>query len=291
MNYQKTNLEHSFLRILKNIPNPPKQLYLRGQLPNYVKRPKTVAIVGSRRSTGYGEKIAYKLAYELAKNSICVVSGLAYGIDSVAHRACLDADGVTVAVLGTEINKIYPVSHTALARRILQKGAIISEYNERDIIYPKTSFLKRNRLISGLADVVIIVEASEHSGTFSTASHALEQGKELFVVPGDITRPNSVGCNRIISQGAHIYTGVEDVLKILFPKRRLNNKDAFVNKIKDLPNTEREIIKLIHEGTNDGEEIIKKLNFETREFNQCITVLEIKGYVTPLGFNRWMLTI
>ena len=203
MNYQKVNLCHPFLQILKDIPDPPKLLYTRGKLPNKKDRPRTVAIVGSRRSSSYGENIAYRLAYELAKNGVCIISGLAYGIDSVAHRACLDASGVTIAVLGTEINRIYPISHTALARRILERGAILSEYNEYDIVYPKTSFLERNRLISGLADVVVIVEAAEHSGTFSTASHAIEQGKELFVVPGDITRQNSVGCNRIIIKKSH----------------------------------------------------------------------------------------
>ncbi|MBQ1344389.1 DNA-processing protein DprA [Candidatus Saccharibacteria bacterium] len=290
MNYQKINLSHPFLQILKDIPDPPELLYMRGGLPSQKDRPKTVAIVGSRRSSSYGENIAYKLAYELAKNDVCVISGLAYGIDSVAHRACLDADGITVAVLGTEINKIYPVSHTALARRILKRGAILSEYNEHNVIYPKTSFLKRNRLISGLADAVVIVEAAEHSGTFSTASHALEQGKELFVVPGDITRQNSVGCNRIISQGAQIYTKVDDVLNSLFPKRR-SYKSSSVDRLQNLSNKERKIIESMLNGTNDGEEIIEKLKFEPREFNQHITLLEIKGFVKSLGFNHWALTI
>ena len=160
-------------------------------------RPKVVSIVGSRRCTRYGEAIAYKTAYELAEKGIMIVSGMAYGIDAFAHRGCLDAGGTTIAVLGTPIDYIYPASNRSLAERILQKGGILSEYA------PGTQtrnwhFLERNRIVSGLADALLIVEASDHSGTLTTASLALDQGKDVFVVPGDITRPMSVGCKRLI---------------------------------------------------------------------------------------------
>ena len=156
--------------------------------------------MGSRRCTRYGEAIAYKTAYELAEKGIVVVSGMAYGVDSFAHRGCLDAGGTTIAVLGTPIDNIYPVSNRDLAKRILAKGAIMSEYPP-GFETRNWHFLERNRIVSGLADALLIVEASDHSGTLTTAALALDQGKDVFVVPGDITRPMSVGCNRLISQG------------------------------------------------------------------------------------------
>ena len=277
----------NYLEVLQNIPDPPPKLFTRGNLPSGDPRPKTVAIVGSRRNTSYGGLITQELAATLAKEGVIIVSGLAYGIDSIAHRACLDAGGRTIAILGTPIDKIYPVAHRALAHRILQKGAIISEHASGEIVYPKTSFLYRNRLISGLSDAVVIVEAAERSGTLSTAAHALNQGREVFAVPGDITRLNSVGCNRLINQGARVYTGPEDVLNFLFPKKKSAPKR------RQLPlgdnEVENHIIKSIAEGTNDGEELIKELNLSVSEFNQTITMLELKGTVRALGFNRWTL--
>ena len=164
-------LEHDFTEVLESIALKPKTLYFRGKLPqNVVKngktdRRKTVAIVGSRHNTKYGEEVAYRLAYELGKRGAIVVSGLAFGIDSIGHRGCLDAGGTTVAVLGTAIDKIYPTAHLALAKEIVaNKGAIISEYAPRTKVFARTSFLERNRLISGLSDIVVVVEAAEKSG-------------------------------------------------------------------------------------------------------------------------------
>ena len=285
MKYQKIDLNHQYLSPLKNIPDPPKKLYIRGNLPNSESRPKTVAIVGSRRNTRYGETVATELATELARKGVIVVSGLAYGIDAIAHRACLDAGGTTIAVLGTNIEKIYPVAHRALGHRILEKGAILSEYSQDEIIPPKASFLIRNRLVSGLADAVVIIEAAERSGTLATATHALNQGKELFAVPGDITRPISVGCNHLIEQGAHVYTKANDVLNYLFPN--------ITNQEKRLPFgdslEENKIIQILAESVTDGEEIIKRLKMPVHEFNQIITLLELKGIVRSQGFNHWIL--
>ena len=143
--------------------------------------------MGTRKSTKYGSEIAYRLAYEVAKRGAIVVSGLAYGIDSVAHRGALDAGGITVAVLGTPIDKIYPRAHLGLAEKIIETGGVVmSELAPGAKFYPKVSFLERNRLISGLADVVVIPEAAERSGSLNTAAHALEQGREVFAAPGDI---------------------------------------------------------------------------------------------------------
>lgn len=279
--------EVEYLQGLENIALMPKILYFRGKIPE--NRVKTVAIVGSRRNTHYGEEITYKLAYDLAKNGTIIVSGLAYGVDSIAHRAALDAGGVTIGVLGTPIDQIYPVRHTSLAREIVEKGgAIISEYAPGAKVFPKTSFLERNRIISGLSDVVVVTEAAERSGSLNTAMHALDQGKDLFAVPGNITSLMSQGCNRLIKEGAMPCSGVDDVLDILFPvsKRVKKQKKQVI-----CGDTEEEtaVLAKIAEGVDDGEEIIASLGMTASVFNQTITMLEIKGVVKSLGANRWML--
>ena len=296
--YSKINqippLENNFTGVLDAIAVKPKMLYFRGKMPenmmddDLTKRPKSVAIVGTRHCTKYGEEIAYKMAFELAKRGVVVISGLAYGIDSIAHQAALDAGGVTVAVLGTPIDRIYPRAHEGLAREIVEKGGmILSEYAAGEKVYPKTSFLARNRLIAGLADAVVIVEAAERSGSLNTAMHALDQGKELFVVPGDITYPMSAGCNKLLKQGANPYTDIDDLLDFFFPKRQKAGLKQMVI-FGDTPE-ELSLMKLMHDGIKNGEEMIKKTEMPVAIFNQTITMLEIKGLVRSLGANQWML--
>lgn len=296
--YSKINqispLENNFTGVLDAIAVKPKMLYFRGKMPenmmddDLTKRPKSVAIVGTRHCTKYGEEIAYKMAFELAKRGVVVISGLAYGIDSIAHQAALDAGGVTVAVLGTPIDRIYPRAHEGLAREIVEKGGmILSEYAAGEKVYPKTSFLARNRLIAGLADAVVIVEAAERSGSLNTAMHALDQGKELFVVPGDITHPMSAGCNKLLKQGANPYTDIDDLLDFFFPKRQKAGLKQMVI-FGDTPE-ELSLMKLMHDGIKNGEEMIKKTEMPVAIFNQTITMLEIKGLVRSLGANQWML--
>ena len=296
--YSKINqispLENNFTGVLDAIAVKPKILYFRGKMPenmmddDLTKRPKSVAIVGTRHCTKYGEEIAYKMAFELAKRGVVVISGLAYGIDSIAHQAALDAGGVTVAVLGTPIDRIYPRAHEGLAREIVEKGGmILSEYAAGEKVYPKTSFLARNRLIAGLADAVVIVEAAERSGSLNTAMHALDQGKELFVVPGDITHPMSAGCNKLLKQGANPYTDIDDLLDFFFPKRQKAGLKQMVI-FGDTPE-ELSLMKLMHDGIKNGEEMIKKTEMPVAIFNQTITMLEIKGLVRSLGANQWML--
>lgn len=287
-------LEKNFTGVLNAIAVKPKILYFRGKIPENIVindlsvRPKCVAIVGTRHCTKYGEEIAYKLAFELAKHGIIVISGLAYGIDSIAHRAALDAGGLTIAVLGTPIDQIYPRAHEGLAREIIdQDGMILSEYAPGEKVYPKTSFLARNRLIAGLSDAVVVVEAAERSGSLNTAMHALDQGKELFVVPGDITRPMSVGCNKLLKQGANPYTEPADVLDFLLPERKRKKRLQPVI----FGDTEEEtvVLKALADGIRDGDQIIEKTGLDAAIFNQTITMLEIKDLVKSLGANRWML--
>ena len=314
---QISPLEHDFTEVLEPIALKPKTLYFRGKLPENVAkngkqgRPKTVAIVGSRHNTKYGEEVAFRLARELARHKVIVISGLAYGIDSIAHKGCLAGDGVTIAVLGTPINRIYPTAHHSLAREIIKKdGAIISEYAPRTEEYknaplapgeyfteegkrtqdPKGSFLYRNRLISGLSDIVVVVEAAEQSGSLNTATHALNQGKYVFAVPGNITNPYSQGCNKLIKQGALPYTEPKDVLELLFPEEytKKYKKQRQLNLLGDT-DVETLILVALSQGLRSGEDIMATAKLPPEVFNQATTLLEIKGRIRSLGSNHWSL--
>ncbi len=290
--------EGDFTEVLGSIALTPKKLYFYGKLPENrpidgvserAERPKSVAIVGTRKPTEYGINVARKLAYECARRGAVVISGLAYGIDSVAHRGALEANGITIAVLGTPIDQIYPKPHIGLAEEIVKTGgAIISELAPGAEFYPRVSFLERNRIISGLADVVVVVEAAERSGSLNTAAHALEQGKEIFAVPGDITRPGSKGCNKLLTQGAMPYTETDDVLNLLFPPKR-KRKMAQTQLLMGDNVMETTILQALASGIERGEEVLAQTGLSVAEFNQNITMLEIKGRVMTLGCNKWTL--
>lgn len=275
--------DSKYLQIIANIAKCPQKLYFIGKVPST--RIVTVAIVGSRKPTSYGEETTYRLAYELAKRGIVVVSGLAYGVDSIAHRATLEAGGLTLAVLAGGLDDIYPASHRKLASKIVdQGGALISEYPVGT--EPKGwRFLERNRLISGLADAVILTEATEKSGTMSTVMHALDQGKNVFVVPGNITSPLSIGCNRLIKQGAHPITCVEDVLEIIAPDLLRPQAILPLGDSK----LETDIIRILQAGVRDGEEIQLQSGANSSDFSITLTNMEISGTIRALGGNRWTL--
>ena len=185
--------KHNYLLPLTNIAKVPQYIYFTGSLPE--DRIPSVAIVGTRKPSAYGKEVAHTLSYDLAKKGVVIISGLALGIDSIAHKAAIEASGTTIAVLANSVDQIYPRTNKDLAEKILGSGgAILSEYepptDARDY-----QFLARNRIVSGLSDAVIVIEAAARSGTLATVSHALDQGKEVFVVPGNITSPLSTGCN------------------------------------------------------------------------------------------------
>lgn len=205
--------DEAFPSLLAAIPDPPALLYLRGDLPPQ----DAFAIVGSRRATPTGLRLTREIAGELASRGIAIVSGLARGIDTAAHTGALDAAGPTVAVLGCGIDRIYPPENARLFQRILEgHGAIISEYS------PGTpplagNFPGRNRLISGLCQGVLIVEAAEESGSLITADFALEQGRDVFAVPAGVASPVGGGVNRLLKQGAFLVTESADILERLWP--------------------------------------------------------------------------
>lgn len=197
---------------LKNIYDPPKKIYLIGNKDLLYQ--KGIAIVGARDATQYGKKIAYNLAKELSEQNIVIISGLAIGIDSYAHKGSLEKG--TIAVLGSGIDNIYPKENLELAREIIKnKGCIISEY-PLGTKPERLHFPQRNRIISGLSDGVVVIEASKKSGALITAEFALEQGKEIFAVPGDINKKQSEGTNQLIKDGAILLTSATDILENIY---------------------------------------------------------------------------
>lgn len=197
---------------LRYIPDPPYSLYLQGRLPEPEK--KAVAIIGARNCTRYGREMARVFGRELAKYGVTVISGLARGIDGMAHVGALETGGYTLGVVGGGIDQIYPKENYRLFMQMREKGGILSESNIG--IRPAAGlFPLRNRLIAGLCDGILVVEAMEKSGTFITVDQGLEQGREIFALPGRVTDEKSAGCNRLLKLGAHVVTEADDILQIL----------------------------------------------------------------------------
>ncbi len=272
-----------YLQIIDTIAHKPKALYVIGELPTT--RRTTVAIVGTRKPTAYGREVAHMLAYDLAQKGIIIMSGLALGIDAIAHRAALEAGGTTIAVLGNGLGSVYPATNRDLAKAILEKGGVlISEY-EPEVEARDFQFLERNRIVSGLSDAIIIIEAAKRSGTLSTAARALEQGREVFVVPGNITSPLSAGCNALLKQGATPITCADDILEVIAPD--LLNPQSMLA----LGNTplETKIITLLQSGMRDGDQILIESGATASDFSTTLTMMEITGVIRALGGNQWTL--
>lgn len=200
-------------KLLAEIPKPPKQLFCMGTLPPCDMM--AVAIVGTRKATTQGRSIAKKLAYDLASQGIVLVSGLALGIDTAAHEGAVEASGITLAVLSDGIETIYPSRNATLADKVIALGGgIVSEYRSSTPYYPG-QFIQRNRIISGLCVATVVVEAPEKSGTLATARFALEQGREVFVIPGPVDHPNYIGSHCLIRDGARLITSAADIYEDL----------------------------------------------------------------------------
>lgn len=269
---------------LQSIPNPPKTLYATGVDMEEIMRRSRVAIVGSRKVTSYGKNVTTTFAHELARQGIVVVSGLAFGVDALAHTAALEAGGLTVAVLPTGLDKVYPSSHRQLAKCITRQGMLLTEYPDGTLPL-KHNFIERNRIVSGISDAVLITEAAEKSGTLHTARHAIEQGRKVFAVPGNITSPMSAGTNQLIKTGATPVTSPEDILAVfgITPQKQQKMKPKSSD-----PN-EQKIINLLYAGTTDSTELQQQSGLEIPLFNQTLTMLEISGVIKSLGNNHFSL--
>lgn len=270
---------------LRKISPPPKQLFVSNKHFDELLKSPAVAIVGSRKISPYGRFVTEKLANELARQGVVIVSGLAIGVDACAHQAALDSSGTTIAVLPTSLDNIQPAMNRKLALNITQNGgALISEYPPKTPVN-RAFFVARNRLVTGLADAVIITEAAQRSGTMSTANYARKQNKPLFAVPGNINNPLSFGPNWLIKEGlAKPITESKDILS-LFNIGVANKNTALELHEKN----EVAIIRLIKEGLSDGHDLQRQSKLTTEEFNQVITMLEISGYIKNSGNNTWSL--
>lgn len=271
---------------LKQLPQPPKQLFVSGQLAPLLSSP-CVAIVGSRKVSRYGREITAKLASELARQGITIISGLALGVDSIAHQACLDAGGKTIAVLPTPLEQIYPAAHRQLAKQIIESGgALVSEYKKEDFV-GRMNFVARNRIVAALADAVLITEAALKSGSLHTARYALELGRDVLAVPGNITSDTSEGCNNLLKRGANPATSADDVLFALGITPKQGKK---ARKPKGANASEQLILDLIASDINDGAELLEKSKLAASDFNQTLTMLELNGQIHALGANHWTLS-
>jgi len=284
MKVNKINIKgivsESFLSPLLHIAKPPENLYIKGTLPD--KKMPVVAIVGTRRPSAYGREVTQMIASDLARNGVIVVSGLAAGIDTIAHTATLEAGGTTIAVLAQGLHEIYPATNKALSERITKQGALISEYEIGEPAM-KHHFLARNRIVSGLADAIVVTEAADKSGTFSTVAHALEQNKEVFAVPGPINSLLSVGPNRLLQQGARVVLSAQDILDVIAPQLVAQQQRLVFG---DTP-LESLIIDLIKSGIRSGDELLEKSEATTAEFSTALTMLELHGTIKSLGGNMW----
>ena len=279
--------EHNFTQRLASIANPPKSLCFMGKLPT--SGAPVVAIVGSRKPSAYGREVTEQLAGDLATAGCIIVSGLALGIDGIAQKAALEAGGTVIGVIPNELPDISPQTNYRLAMNIIKNGgAILSEWKKGDgKVVNRWSFLERNRLVSGLADAVIITEAAERSGTLNTAAHALSQGRDVFAVPGNITSPLSAGCNALLKQGAYPATEAKDILQIIAPEQL---KKSSQNQL-PLGSSPEEtiIINLIASGVRSGDQLQQQSGLSASNFSTALTMLEINGVIKPLGANNWML--
>ena len=249
-----------------------------------------VAIVGTRKPSSYGREVTERLATDLAQAGVIIISGLALGVDSIAQTAALNAGGTVIGVITSELPDIAPRSNRGLAENIIkQGGAVLSEWMRGDgMKIRKWSFLQRNRLVSGLADAIIITEAAERSGTLNTAAYALEQGRDVFVVPGNITSPLSAGCNNLLLQGANPALSAKDVLNAIAPTWKSAQPTQCALPIGSTPD-EIAIAKLIKHGMRNGDELQKQSGLSAADFATALTMLEINGVIKPLGANNWTL--
>lgn len=275
-----TIFDDNYPKHLRNIYNPPKVIYIKGDLG--FEDEISIAIVGSRKATTYGKWVAEKFAKELAGLGITIISGLARGIDTKAHEGALMTKGRTIAVLGNGIDSIYPKANKILSEKIQNNGAVITEYplGVQPLPY---NFPMRNRIISGLSLGVLVVEASENSGSLITAQIALEQGREVFAIPGNINNIYSKGTNLLIKDGAKLVTDIEDIIEeITLLKNRIKmnkvKKVSYLNLGKD----EIKIVECIKEYPKHCDEISYKTGFDIKKVNSILTILELKGIVKQL---------
>ncbi len=281
-----TILDENYPALLKEIYDPPAIIYVRGQIKP--EDEKALAIVGTRNPSPYGQQTASFLSGQLAQTGLTIISGLARGIDTLAHLTALQNNGRTIAVIGSGLdrNSIYPPSNKKLAEQIAEKGAVISEYPLGSFAL-KHHFPARNRVISGLALGTLIIEAPEKSGALLTAKHALEQNREVFAVPGSIFSQNSLGPNNLIKMGAKLVAGPQDILEEL----NLKNLTDQIQIRQIVPESAEEeaILKIVSDEPTHIDKIVNETKLDTSTVNATIALMEMKGKIKNLGGMNYVI--
>ena len=269
---------------LKEIHDYPPVLYVRGSLP--AEGEPCLAVVGSRRPTIYGRQVTEEIVADLARSKITIVSGLARGIDSVAHRAALDAGGKTMAVFASGLDIVYPGENAKLAQAVMEHGALVSEYPLG--VKPKAeNFPLRNRIMSGLSLGVLVVEAGERSGALITAYQAVEQNREVFAIPGSILSPASQGTNRLIQEGAKLVSNYTDILQEL--NLTIVVQQAEIKEFPPANEVESVILKQLSSEPNHIDEICRRSGLTMPEVSSTLAMLELKGIVRQVGNMDYVL--
>jgi DNA processing protein len=294
--------------LLRTIPDPPPVLFLKGRiLPEDFR---SVAVIGSRRASAYGTAVGERLVRELVGQGFTIISGMARGIDTAAHWCALESGGRTGGVLGTGLDVTYPRTNAHLFSRIPRQGFLVSEYLPGTQPRPE-NFPRRNRIISGLAWGVLVVEASERSGTMITVRMALEQGREVFAVPGDVRSPTSRGTHRLIQQGAKLVEGVDDILEELshlgawgsspdagcadFPSREEGERPVPQREEQDaaapmhgMPEERKALVQLLNDSGTGLDTLVRRTGWEMQRLSVLLTELELSGQVKRLPGNRYV---
>ncbi|MDO5754999.1 MAG: DNA-processing protein DprA [Tissierellia bacterium] len=277
-----TQADDCFPEHLRHIPDPPYLLYYKGQWKNIFNY--SIGVVGARKCTNYGVWAVQEIAGGLSQMGIPIASGLALGIDKIAHQWALSHNNYTVAVLGTGIDKEYPASNRNVYRQMNnhEKAVILSEY-PLGTSAARHTFPWRNRIISGIGLGLVIVEAKKHSGTLITAKYAAEQGKEVFAVPGNINSIYSKGTNELIKDGAKIVTGIEDILVELPQLRELTEEKKISIDFDGFSQGERRVYQALEEFPKHPDELCFQLDMGVQEVMLNLTKLEMKGYINQIG--------
>ena len=277
--------DREYPSLLQQVADPPPLLYVRGML--LPGDELSIAVVGTRRASVYGKQVCERLVTEIAGRGVTVVSGLARGIDAVAHRAALAAGGRTIAVVGCGVDVVYPAEHAALARDIVTNGAIISEYAIGSA--PEAgNFPARNRIISGMTRSTLVVEAGETSGALITANFAVEQGRDVLAVPGSVLAEGCLGTNRLIQQGAKLVIGANDIFDEL-NVATIGQQLEFRSVAPEDP-IERSLLELLSGEPSHVDEMVRELNLPVASVSGALAMLELKGMARHVGGMNYVST-
>jgi len=279
-------LSNAYPKRLRDIKNPPLRLYVDGnpEILNDI----GISVIGSRTNTQYGEKMCKKFVKKLVEYNINIISGLAYGIDSIAHKTCLKNSGKTIAVLPSGLENIYPKEHRELAQTIIDNGgAVISEYDKK-VKADSKKFLERNRIVAGLGIGTLVIEGGSRSGTSVTARFTQQAKKHVFCIPSSLENIKGKGTNELIQNGAHLITDVDDILNyfpdMIFSKKVLNPKDIFL----DIPKDLRKVYKAINDEPKDVNEIAQKTGLSVSEVNYKTMLLQLDNKIKEMPGQRFI---